>query len=102
MRSDEGKAVGLEAVEIVLLDVSLRSPLVSNQSCWSDIYMHTFVLRAADFAGQVGFAAGVGFEQVATVGAENERSNGGHVCGMSPITCDVWLVDKVWWRVVCL
>jgi hypothetical protein len=44
--------------------------------------MHTFVLRAADFAGQECFAAGVGFEQVAAVGAEDEGSNGGHVCGL--------------------
>lgn len=42
--------------------------------------MHTFVLRAADFAGQVSFATGVGFEQVAAVGAEDEGSNGGHGC----------------------
>jgi hypothetical protein len=34
--------------------------------------MHTFVLRAADFAIQVGFAACVVLQKVAAVGAEDE------------------------------
>lgn len=42
--------------------------------------MHTFILGTADFASQVGLAAGVGFEEVATIRAKDERSNGGHVC----------------------
>lgn len=55
--------------------------------------LHTFVLRAADFAGQVSFAASVGFEKVAAVGAEDEGSNGGHFCGMCLITCDFLFVN---------
>ena len=46
-------------------------------------YILTFVLRAADFAVQVCLAAGVGFEKVTAVGAENEGSDGGHYC-------DIW------------
>lgn len=38
----------------------------------------TFILRAADFACEVGFAAGVGLEEVAAVGAEDEGSDGCH------------------------
>jgi len=44
--------------------------------------MHTLVLRAADFAGQECFAAGICFQEVAAVGAEDEGSNGGHFCGL--------------------
>jgi hypothetical protein len=40
----------------------------------------TFVLRAADFAGQICLAAGVGFEKVTAIGTEDEGSNGGHFC----------------------
>ena len=57
--------------------------------------IHTLVLRAADFAGQVSFTAGVGFQEVAAVGAEDERSNGGHVCGKSLVTCKFWFVNKL-------
>jgi hypothetical protein len=43
-------------------------------------FMHTFVLRAADFAVQVGFATGVVLQKVAAVGTEDKRSDGGHGC----------------------
>jgi len=50
-----------------------------TEGAWSGIdLVLTFVLRAADFAGQICLAAGVGFEKVAAVGAENEGSNGSH------------------------
>lgn len=38
----------------------------------------TFILRAADFACEVGFPAGVGFEEITAVGAEDEGPNGCH------------------------
>jgi len=85
VRSDEGKAVGLDAVEMVLLEVSARLKHII-QPIQSACLSHTFVLRAADFAGQVSFAAGVGFQKVAAVGTEDERSNGGHVCSYYLIT----------------
>lgn len=62
MRRDEGKAVGLEAVEMVLLEVSVKYPLVFVPAdLMIFLSIHTLVLRAADFAGQVSFTAGVGF-----------------------------------------
>lgn len=95
MRRDEGKAVGLEAVEIVLLEVSVKYLLVFGRVGPDLSSVRTLVLRAADFAGQVSFAAGVGFQEVAAVGAEDERSNGGHVCGMSLITCNLLVCEYV-------
>lgn len=92
MRSVEGKAEGLEAVVMVLLEESCNSESVSvwasgSVSFFGSIFIvlwdqedleHTFILRAADFACEVGFAGSVGFEEVAAVGAEDERSNGCH------------------------
>ena len=97
MRRDEGKAVGLEAVEMVLLEVSVKYPISiwSSRSGYFFSSLHTLVLRAADFAGQECFAAGVGFQEVAAVGAEDERSNGGHVCGMCLITCKFLVCEYV-------
>ena len=102
VRRDEGKAVGLEAVEMVLLEVSVKYPISiwSSRSGYFFSSLHTLVLRAADFAGQVSFAAGVGFQEVAAVSAENERSNGGHVCGMRLITCNFFWFVNVFWLVI--
>lgn len=82
VRRLEGKAVGLDAVVMVLLEVSVdcQYTVLRAYSCKDHIL--TFVLRAADFAVQVCLAAGVGFEKVTAVGTENERSNGGHFCGV--------------------
>jgi hypothetical protein len=82
VRRVEGKAVGLDAVVMVLLEVSVgRQYVVESVRLCKDA-MLTFVLRAADFASQVCLAAGVGFEKVAAVGTEDEGSNGGHLCGV--------------------
>jgi hypothetical protein len=83
VRRVEGNAVGLEAVVMVLLEVSAGCQYVV-EGCVSHVKsaIPTFVLRAADFAGQVCLAAGVGFEKVAAVGTKNEGSNGGHFCGV--------------------
>lgn len=50
----------------------------------------TFVLRAANFAGQVGFAAGVRLKKITAVGAEYERSNRSHCSFVSRVA--LWLV----------
>jgi hypothetical protein len=82
VRRVEGNAVGLEAVVMVLLEVSAGCQYVYKSVCFCCDPIGTFVLRAADFAGQVCLAAGVGFEKVAAVGTKNEGSNGGHFCGV--------------------
>lgn len=88
MRREEGNAVGFEAVWMVLLEVSMSSQYNAAASISLTFgFMHTFVLRAADFASQVGLAAGVGFQKVAAIRAKDERSNGGHVCDRCMITC---------------
>ena len=80
VRRDGGKAVGSEALGIVLLEVSAY-----RSGC--TLSLHILVSRAADFASQSSFTAGVGFREVVAVGAEDERSNGSHVSGMRLITC---------------
>jgi hypothetical protein len=80
VRRVEGNAVGLEAVVMVLLDVSVGCQYVVESACSCRNVILTFVLCAADFASQVCLAAGVGFEKVTAVGTENKGSNGGHFC----------------------
>jgi hypothetical protein len=82
VRRVEGNAVGLEAVVMVLLEVSVDGECLFKSVCFCSDPIGTFVLCAADFAGQVCLAAGVCFEKVAAVGTEYEGSNGGHFCGI--------------------
>lgn len=46
----------------------------------------TLVLCAADVASQEGLAAGVGFEKVTAVCAEDKGSDGGHGCDRCLLT----------------